>query len=82
MNYILKKLGKYIKVGKLIDFPAGNMFWAKVQDVFQIFNIEILNKFPKEKYQLDETIMHAIERIWLFLVKMNGFYYKKIFKVF
>ena len=82
MNYLLKQIDKNKKVGKLIDFPAGNMFWARVQAVFQIFNIDIYKQFPTEKYQADGTIMHAIERIWLFLVKMNGFYYKKIYKHF
>lgn len=82
MNYLLKILYKNKKVGKLIDFPAGNMFWAKVQAVFQIFNIDIYKQFPTEKYQADGTILHGIERIWLFLVKMNGFYYKKIYKHF
>ena len=82
MNYLLKILYKNKKVGKLIDFPAGNMFWAKVQAVFQIFNIDISKQFPTEKCQADGTIMHGIERIWLFLVKMNGFYYKKIYKHF
>lgn len=82
INYLLKKIDKNKKVGKLIDFPAGNMFWAKVQAVFQIFNIDIFNQFPKERHQVDGTIMHGIERFWLFLVKMNGFYYKKIYKHF
>lgn len=82
INYLLKKIDKNKKVGKIIDFPAGNMFWAKVQAVFQIFNLEIFDEFPKEKYQVDGTIMHGIERLWLFLVKMNGFYYKKIYKHF
>ena len=58
------------------------MFWAKVEAVYQIFNLNILDTFPKENYQVDGTIMHGIERFWLFLVKMNNFYYKKIFKHF
>ena len=34
---------------------------------------------PEELGQRDGTILHAIERFWLFLVKINGFYYKTIF---
>ena len=82
INYLLKKIDKNKKVGKLIYFPAGNMFWAKVQAVFQIFNIKIFNKFPKERHQVDGTIIYGIEIFYLFLVKMNGFYYKKIYKHF
>jgi lipopolysaccharide biosynthesis protein len=82
IKYLLKKVNKNAKIGNIIDFPAGNMFWAKVEAVYQIFNLNILDTFPKENYQVDGTIMHGIERFWLFLVKMNNFYYKKIFKHF
>ena len=78
MDFILKKLSKMIKVGEKIDFPAGNMFWAKTKAIYQIFNIRL--KYPKELNQTNETIMHGIERIWLYLVKLNGYYYKAIFK--
>ncbi len=78
MNLILKKISKMIKVGEKIDFPSGNMFWAKTKAIYQIFNIRL--KYPKELNQTNETIMHGIERIWLYLVKLNGYYYKTIFK--
>ena len=78
MNLILKKLSKMFKVGEKIDFPTGNMFWAKTKAIYQIFNIRL--KYPKELNQTNETIMHGIERIWLYLVKLNGYYYKTIFK--
>jgi len=82
MNFILKKLySKYrIKIN-YFDYPSGNMFWAKVNAVYQIFNFNI-KFFPKEKGQLNLTLMHGIERLWLFIVKINGYYYKKIFKHF
>ena len=82
MNFILKKLfSKYRIKNDYFDYPSGNMFWAKVNAVYQIFNF---NKkyFPKEKGQLNLTIIHGIERLWLFIVKINGYYYKKIFKHF
>jgi lipopolysaccharide biosynthesis protein len=40
------------------------------------------NEIPKELGQKDGIIMHSIERIWLYLVKLNGFYYQKTFKHF
>ena len=80
MNYLLKKINKSFKIGKKIEFPIGNMFWAKIESIFQIFKIYLSIQFPEEKGQADETIMHGIERIWLYLVKLNGYYYKKIFK--
>ena len=82
INFLLNTTfpDKKYQVGKILDFPIGNMFWSRVSAIHQIFEINILDQFPKEKWQTDCTIMHAIERFWLFLVKINGYYYKKIFK--
>ena len=81
MNLILKKLAPYLKVStKNLDFPMGNMFWAKIKSVYQIFLLNFNELIPNENKQLDGTLMHGIERIWLYLAKYNGYYYKKIFK--
>ena len=80
IKYIIKKLFSNAKLGSKLEFPAGNMFWARVNAIYQIFEININNKFDKEKDQTNDTIMHGIERIWLYIVKLNGYYYKKIFK--
>ena len=80
MNFILKKLFPYSQPGILLDFPAGNMFWARTKAIFQIFEFDFNLKFEREKDQTNDTIMHGIERIWLYLVKLNGYYYKTIFK--
>ena len=53
------------------------MFWARTKAVNQMFEYGIENKCPKEKGQIDGTIMHAVERVWLFIAKLNGYYYKK-----
>ena len=78
MNFILQRISNEFKIGKKLEFPTGNMFWAKTKAIYQIFNIKL--KYPKELNQTNETIMHGIERIWLYLVKLNGYYYKTIFK--
>ena len=81
INYLLNIIfpnNKY-KVGDLLDFPAGNMFWARVSSIHQIFGINIYDKVPSEEGQFDCTILHGVERIWLYLVKINGYYYHKIF---
>ena len=66
----------HIKAGDIKNIPAGNMFWARTNAVYQIFNESIINLAEEEKGQLDGTIIHGIERFWLYLVKLNGFYYK------
>lgn len=65
-----------IWAGNILTFPLGNMFWARTKAVYQIFNDKIIKLAPEENGEFDSTIMHAIERIWLYLVKLNGFYYK------
>ena len=81
MNFILKKINsKYEVTQNYFDYPEGDMFWARVKAVYQLFNLNIKNKFPKEDGQVNITLMHAIERIWLYIAKLNGYYYKKIFK--
>ena len=79
MNLILKKIFHKYEIGNKLLFPSGNMFWAKVKAVHQIFSVRLKKFYPEEKNQTNVTIMHAIERIWLYLVKLNGYYYKKIF---
>ena len=82
MKYVLYKLFPNYSIGDQLDFPAGNMFWARSNAIFQIFEFTFSKKFFKEEDQINDTIMHGIERIWLYLVKLNGYYYKTIFKSF
>ena len=83
METIIKKIAPYLRISTdNLDFPMGNMFWANIKSVYQIFYINFDDQIPNENKQLDGTLMHGIERIWLYLVKYNGFYYKKIFKHF
>lgn len=78
MNYLIRKIAPNYKIIETIsDFPAGNMFWARTIVIYQIFEKNIWKRFPKEKRQIDSTLMHAIERIWPYFVKLNGYYYKK-----
>ena len=81
INYLLKKMfpENAYEAGQLLDFPSGDMFWAKIEAIYQIFEITIDDKIPNEEGQVDCTIMHGIERVWLYIVKLNGYYYKKIF---
>ena len=62
---------------KYFEFPAGTMFWARTEAVYQIFKLDLKNGVPKD---VDDFLPYAIERIWLFVAKLNGFYYKRYFK--
>ena len=86
IKYLLNKyFGKLIKlrIGKKLDIPLGNMFWAKVNSIYQIFEKEFVNDIEKEFERKNKGKSNfRIESIWLFVVKLNGYYYKKIFKHF
>ena len=87
-HYFLQKriikqyFGKLLKlnIGKKLEFPLGNMFWAKTNSIFQIFEKEFQYKIEKE-FKIRKNIC-GIEIIWMLFVKINGFYYKNIFKHF
>ena len=60
-----------------IFFPAGTMFWARTAAVKNLFDIDFsVVNVPEETGQIDGTIMHAIERLWLFIAEMNGYTYR------
>ena len=81
INYLLNKIFPDHKIGKETRyFPAGNMFWARIDAVHQIFEIDIEDDVPIERGQMDFTILHAVERIWLYLAKLNGYYYTTTFR--
>jgi hypothetical protein len=81
MNYLLAYIFPGYKISdKYFDFPAGDMFWARTKAIYQIFKIDLSHDIPGEKEP--KTILFAIERIWLFLIKKNGYYYKKCFNYY
>ena len=82
MNFLLCLFTRDYKLDNELIFPAGNMFWAKIESIYQIFTFDLEKYFPKEDDQCNDTIMHGIERIWIYLVKLNKFFYKIIFKYF
>ena len=76
MNYLFTRIFPGYKFSdKYFDFPAGDMFWARTKAIYQIFKIDLRYDIPEEKGS--ENILWAIERLWLFFVTKNGYYYKK-----
>ena len=78
LNSILRKINSEVYLFQnFVDFPEGNMFWAKVSAIHQIFNL-YSNIIFTQKYIL--MLENKLDKIWVFLAKINGFSYKKIFK--
>ena len=86
INYVMKKyFGKFINliISKKLELPLGNMFWAKVDSIFQIFEKEFQNDIKNRIEQKQKrNAIFIMERLLLVIVKLNGYYYKKIFKHF
>ena len=81
MNSLIDKIFPGYNISdKYFDFPAGDMFWARSKAIYQIFKLELKNEIPDEKGS--KRILYAIERLWLFIAKLNGYYYKKYFKYY
>lgn len=75
----LSRLNIEIAENKLLEFPMGSMFWFKPAALTPIFESGLtFEDFPEEAGQLDGTIAHAIERIFLHVAANEGFSFVKV----
>lgn len=64
-----------IEKGKEPIAPLGTMFWFRPQALKMLFERDWkYEDFPKEPNKLDGSILHAIERIYGYVVQQQGFY--------
>lgn len=76
---LMKRMNLEINFPDNIMFPAGNMFWARTDAVKNVFAVDYQDSdFPEEEGQTDGTVMHAIERMWLYVSEANGYGYKTV----
>lgn len=81
INLLLNEIFPNVKIIKnYSDFSEVHMFWAKTSAIYQIFKKNIVKKIKKANKNLNNTIPNFIDRIWIYIVRLNGFYYKQIFK--
>jgi lipopolysaccharide biosynthesis protein len=75
----LTRLNLKINDKRLLEFPMGSMFWFKPAALTPIFESGLtFADFPDEKGQVDGTIAHAIERIFLHVAASRGFSFVKV----
>ena len=78
LNYIFTRINPKIRISPdFIDFPEGNMFWAKIKAIYSLFNLSSKQIYTRKFRLMTEN---NLELIWVNLVNMNGYLYKKIFK--
>ena len=67
-NFILNKIFPTHKILNKLDFPAIDMFKAKINSIYNIFYFKNFEKlFPKVSNQHVWTIMHFIEICFIFV---------------
>jgi len=49
MNFILNQIFPGFEFGNDIIFPSGNMFWAKISAIYQIFEIRFKKNSQRAK---------------------------------
>ena len=55
--------------------PLGSMFWVRTKALKALFDHDWkYDEFPKEPIDTDATVLHAIERIYPFVVQHEGYY--------
>ena len=60
------RLGLPIDGNAYLDFPAGSMFWSRVDCLRPLYDLGIkLDDFPEEQGQTDGTLQHALERMFV-----------------
>ena len=81
LNYIINKIIPGYKVGDKFKYSLGNMFWAKVDAIKQAFTNKYVNMLKRNDAEKEYKLTsYANEIAWLYFVKINGYYYKSIFK--
>lgn len=76
-----KKLMNELQLNVSIDkekepvAPLGTMFWFRTEALRRLFECDWeYEDFPKEPNGLDGTLLHAIERIYPYVVQHEGYY--------
>lgn len=71
---LASRIGFSIDPHAYIDFPAGSMFWARIDAIRPLLSLELpLDAFPDEQGQLDATLQHAIERMFVAVSRAGGY---------
>lgn len=63
----------------VLDFPSGSMFWARTASLAPLLALNLtVDDFAPEDSQINETIAHAVERLFLFVCERAGYHWVKV----
>jgi lipopolysaccharide biosynthesis protein len=73
------RMGLRLTPAHVIEFPSGSMFWARPAALKPILDLGLrIDDFPEEAGQLDGTLAHAVERLFLFACEAAGYRWAKV----
>lgn len=74
-----ERMGVALRPFGALDFVSGSMFWARPRALDGILSLGLnLSDFPDEAGQIDGTIAHAVERLFLFSCEAAGLSWAKV----
>ena len=79
---LAEKLGITVPIDKKKEpiAPLGTMFWFRPKALKLLFDQDWEYKdFPAEPNKIDGTLLHAVERIYSYVVQQEGYYPAWIF---
>ncbi|WP_191092590.1 rhamnan synthesis F family protein [Francisella sp. SYW-9] len=76
---LLCRMLKMSEIGNTPLFPVGNMYWARVDAIRDLFYLEKDSVLQQEPLSNDGSYMHAIERIIPYVVEKNNYSYVTVY---
>lgn len=71
---LVKRLKLKVSLPKAIEFPVGNMFFARPDALRPLLNANFtFEDFPIEPVPIDGTMLHAIERMIAIICENQGY---------
>lgn len=76
---LARRMGVKVHRDDPIDFPSGSMFWARSAAIKPLLDCNLsFDEFPLENNQVDQTLAHAIERLYFVACELAGYSWIKI----
>jgi lipopolysaccharide biosynthesis protein len=76
---ILNRMGVDLPHDVLLECPSGSMFWCRTSALRPLLSLELqFEDFDEEHGQIDGTLAHAIERVFLYTLEAYGFTWAKV----